>query len=340
MANKEQRDFMMYGLVIAGLILLLIGGDLLVRGAVALASHYGLPPLIIGLTVVAFGTSAPELMISLQSAMAGAPGIAVGNVVGSNIANVLLVLGVPAIIAPILCNQSGVRRNTLMMVGATLVFILFANSGEFSRGNGIIMTLMLAGFLAYSGHRAMQGSGADASLEEVEGIPDSKAKTIGYIVGGIIGLPLGADLMVRGATDIAAAYHVSDAVIGLTIVALGTSLPELATTVVAAIRGRSDVAIGNVIGSNMFNILAILGITAIVIPLPVPPNFLNFDLWILLGVTCILVPVALFHVAISRVMGILFVAAYLIYIVTVVAQGEASASFVTPPVMPTTAEIR
>lgn len=326
---------MMYALVIAGLVLLLIGGDLLVRGAVAMASHYGVPPLIIGLTVVAFGTSAPELMISVQSALAGVPGIAVGNVVGSNIANVLLVLGIPAIIAPILCNQSGVRRNTLMMVGATLVFILFANSGEFSRGNGLIMILLLLAFLAYSGHRAMQSSGgAEATLEEVEGIPDSKSKTVFYILGGLIGLPLGADLMVSGATDIAEAFHVSDAVIGLTIVALGTSLPELATTVVAAIRGRSDVAIGNVIGSNMFNILAILGITAMIKPLPVPENFLNFDLWILLGVTCILVPVALFHVAISRVMGILLVLAYLTYIVTVVAQGEtvASLSPVTPSI--------
>lgn len=315
---------MMYALVIAGLILLLVGGDLLVRGAVALANHYGVPPLIIGLTVVAFGTSAPELMVSLQSAFAGVPGIAVGNVVGSNIANVLLVLGVPAIIAPILCNQSGVRRNTLMMVGATLVFILFAQSGEFSRGNGIIMTFLLVMFLVYSGRRAMKSDNPEANLEEVEGIPDSRKKTILFLIGGLIGLPLGAELMVNGATDIAAAFHVSDAVIGLTIVALGTSLPELATTVVAAMRGRSDVAIGNVIGSNMFNILAILGITAMVKPLPVPENFLNFDLWILLAVTMVLVPVALFHVAISRIIGVLFVAAYLVYILTVLAQDESS----------------
>ncbi len=313
---------MMYALVLGGLILLLFSGDLLVRGSVGLACKLGAPPLIIGLTVVAFGTSAPELMISVNAALAGSPGIAVGNVVGSNIANVLLVLGVPALIYAIACNQVGIRRNTFMMIGATLLFIAFAQSGEFSRGNGIIMVILLAAFLIYSGWRAMtQNDGEEAGLDDVEGIPSKPITTAGFIGAGLIGLPLGAHLLVTGATDIARAFHVSDAVIGLTVVALGTSLPELATTVVAALRKRSDVAIGNVIGSNLFNILAIIGITAIIKPLHVAPHFIEFDLWILFGISLLLVPFAMFHLSLSRLWGVTFVLGYVIYIAAVIVSG-------------------
>lgn len=311
---------MMYVLVLGGLVLLLFSGDLLVRGSVGLACKLGTPPLIIGLTVVAFGTSAPELMISVQAALSGSPGIAVGNVVGSNIANILLVLGVPALIHAIACDQVGIRRNTFMMIGATLLFIGFAQSGEFSRGNGFIMVALLAAFLIYSGWRAMtQSDTGDAELDDVEGIPTRPATTAGFIIGGLIGLPLGAHLLVTGATDIARTFNVTEAVIGLTVVALGTSLPELATTVVAALRKRSDVAIGNVIGSNLFNILAIIGITAIIKPLPVADHFIAFDLWILLGISLLLVPFSLFHLSLSKVWGVTFVLGYVIYIAAVIA---------------------
>lgn len=306
----------MYLAVIAGLVLLLLSGDLLVRGAVGLAVRAGISPLIIGLTVVAFGTSAPELVVSLESALGGVPGIAIGNVVGSNIANVLLVLGVPAIIYPICCDQPGLRRNTFMMIGATLAFILLAYKGVFSFTNGLVLLLFLAGFLTYSGWRALQKDDADG-LEDVEGIPSEKGRMIVYLILGLVGLPLGANVLIDGATDIAETFGVSKAVIGLTVVALGTSLPELATTVVAALRKQADVAIGNVIGSNLFNILAIMGITAIVAPVPVPKQFLVFDLWFLLGTALLLLPFALRQKPITRKAGIGFVAAYVGYILLV-----------------------
>ncbi len=315
----------MYLAVIGGLVLLLLAGDLLVRGAVALAVRLGISPLIIGLTVVAFGTSAPELMISVEAALGGVPGIAIGNVVGSNIANVLLVLGIPAIIYPICCDQSGIRRNIFMMVGATLVFIAFAYQGAFTFTNGFVMLLLLIGFLAYSGWRAMaQSDETEAGLEEVEGIPASKPRMVTYILLGLIGLPLGANLLINGATEIAHTFGVSDAVIGLTVVAIGTSLPELATTVVAAMRKQTDVAIGNVIGSNLFNILAIMGITAIVAEVPVPSHFLNFDLWIMLGTALLIIPFALLHKPITRRMGIGFVVAYAAYIIFLLAQNPST----------------
>jgi len=325
---------MMYALVLGGLILLLFAGDLLVRGSVGLACKLGAPPLIIGLTVVAFGTSAPELMISINAALADSPGIAVGNVVGSNIANILLVLGVPALIYAIACNQVGIRRNTFMMIGATLLFIGFAQSGEFSRDNGILMVGLLAAFLIYSGWRAMtHNDSAESELDDVEGIPSKPVTTAGFIISGIIGLPLGAQMLVTGATDIARAFQVSDAVIGLTVVALGTSLPELATTVVAALRKRSDVAIGNVIGSNLFNILAIIGITAIIKPLAVADHFIAFDLWILLGISLLLVPFALFHLSLNRLWGVTFVAGYIIYVTAVIVSGPQSKAQAPQPVM-------
>ncbi|MGB0922224.1 MAG: calcium/sodium antiporter [Alphaproteobacteria bacterium] len=312
----------MYLAVIGGLVLLLLAGDLLVRGAVALAVRLDISPLIIGLTIVAFGTSAPELMISLEAALGGLPGIAIGNVIGSNIANVLLVLGVPAIIYPICCDQSGIRRNTFMMIGATLVFIAFAFQGTFSFTNGFVMVLMLAGFLAYSAWRAMAQNDEDADgMEEVEGIPTGTPRMVIYIVLGLIGLPLGANLLINGASEIAQRFGVSDAVIGLTVVALGTSLPELATTVVAAVRKQTDVAIGNVIGSNLFNILAIMGITAVVTPVPVPDQVLRFDVWIMLATALLILPIALFHKSITRPVGIGFCAAYVAYIMFVLANG-------------------
>lgn len=315
----------MYLAVVGGLVLLLLAGDLLVRGAVALAVRMGISPLIIGLTVVAFGTSAPELMISVEAALGGLPGIAIGNVVGSNIANVLLVLGIPAIIYPICCDQSGLRRNVLMMVGATIIFIAFAFQGAYNFTNGFVMVLLLAGFLAYSGWRAMaQEDAEETSLEEVEGIPSGKPRMIIYIVLGLIGLPLGANLLISGASDIAHAFGVSDAVIGLTVVAIGTSLPELATTVVAAMRKQTDVAIGNVIGSNLFNILAIMGITAMVAEVPVPDHFLTFDLWIMFGTALLIVPFALMHKPVTRRMGIGFVVAYVAYIIFLLAHNPGS----------------
>ncbi len=315
---------MMYLALAGGLIILLFSGDLLVRGAVALASRFGVNSLIIGLTVVAFGTSAPELVVSIKAALEGAAGISLGNVVGSNIANVLLVLGLPAIIYPTACNQASIRRNTSMMVGATLLFMALCFSGSLDFSDGAILFFFLLCFLAYSGMRARhnpEGAGGDLAdveeLEEISGLPEAVWAILAFLLIGLLGLPLGAELVVDGATEIALQFGVSEAAIGLTVISLGTSLPELATTLVAAMRRHADVAIGNVIGSNLFNILAIMGITAMVVPLPVPQSFLQFDLWVMLASALLVVPFAFTRSRVTRAAGVLFVVLYVLFLIAV-----------------------
>ncbi len=310
---------MMYLALAGGLIILLFCGDLLVRGAVALASRFGLHPLVIGLTVVAFGTSAPELMVSLKAALEGAPGISLGNIVGSNIANVLLVLGLPAIIYPTVCNQASIRRNTSMMVGSTLIFVAMCMTGMLTFFDGFILFLLVLAFLGYSGYRAKMSpdDSLDDELEDISGLPERGWAIAAFMLIGLLGLPLGAELVVEGATEIARRFGVSEATIGLTVISIGTSLPELATTLVAAFRKQADVAVGNVIGSNLFNILAIGGITAMVVPLPVPEEFLRFDLWVMLASALLVVPFAFMRATITRLAGAIFTALYVGFIFTV-----------------------
>ncbi len=310
---------MMYLALAGGLIILLFCGDLLVRGAVALASRFGVHPLIIGLTVVAFGTSAPELMVSVKAVLENAPGIALGNIVGSNIANILLVLGLPAIIYPTLCNQASIRRNTSMMVGATMLFVALCMTGTLTFMDGAILFALVLCFLAYSGLRAKKHPeiGIEDDLEEISGLPERVWAICAFLVIGLLGLPLGAELVVDGSTEIARRFGVSEAAIGLTVISMGTSLPELATTLVAALRRQADVAIGNVIGSNLFNILAIGGITAMVRPLPVAENFMSFDLWVMLATALLVVPFAFMRATITRLAGAIFVALYAGFLVAV-----------------------
>ncbi|GGD06894.1 calcium/sodium antiporter [Pyruvatibacter mobilis] len=311
---------MMYLALAGGLIILLFCGDLLVRGAVALASRFGVHPLIIGLTVVAFGTSAPELMVSVKAALEGSPGISLGNIVGSNVANVLLVLGLPAIIYPTVCNQASIRRNTSMMVGSTILFVALCMTGMLTFWDGLILFLLVIAFLLYSAHRA-RTSPADAGLEDelddISGLPERVWAICAFLAIGLLGLPLGAELVVEGATEIARRFGVSEATIGLTVISLGTSLPELATTLVAAFRRQADVAVGNVIGSNLFNILAIGGITAMVVPLPVSEAFLKFDLWVMLASALLVVPFAFLRTTITRFAGAVFTVLYVSFLVTV-----------------------
>jgi len=310
---------MMYLALAGGLIILLFCGDLLVRGAVALASRFGVHPLIIGLTVVAFGTSAPELMVSVKAALGGATGISLGNIVGSNIANILLVLGVPAIVYPTICNQAAIRRNTSMMVSATVLFVVLCSTGTLVFWDGLLLFTLVLCFLSYSAHRARTAPHEvlDDDLEEISGLPERVWAICAFLVIGLLGLPLGAELVVDGATEIARRFGVSEAAIGLTVISIGTSLPELATTLVAAFRRHADVAVGNVIGSNLFNILAIGGITAMVVPLPVPPAFLTFDLWVMLGSALLVVPFAFLRGTITRTAGFIFTALYVAYLVAV-----------------------
>ncbi|WBU63330.1 calcium/sodium antiporter [Paracoccus aerodenitrificans] len=294
-------------LIATGLGLLVIGGDFLVRGAVALALRLGIAPVIVGLTVLAFGTSAPELIVSVAAAVGGQPGIALGNVVGSNIANVLLILGATALIAPVRSRDPELRSGWIYVVIASLLLIALCFAGPLVWWHGLILLIGLILSLAAQITRARQGR-SDAPDLEVQA--ESAAKIALWLAVGLIALPIGARLLVDGASDIARAFGISDAVIGLTLVAVGTSLPELAASVASALRGRADMALGNVIGSNLFNILAILGITAFFGPLEVPAQMLQFDLWFMLACTLALGPFLLRHIAVGRVAGAALLAVY------------------------------
>ncbi|SEK61283.1 cation:H+ antiporter [Roseovarius nanhaiticus] len=305
-----------------GLVILLLAGDALVKGAVNLSLRVGVPALIVSLTIVAFGTSAPELLISIDAVMRGMPGLALGNVVGSNTANVLLVLGLPAILSVLHTSGCETRKTYIFMIVASVLFIALAFFGTFTFWSGLILLAALAYMLFDAARDATRHRRAEKALaveDEVEGAdPDMPWwRIILFLVLGLVGLPLGASLLVDNASIIAREYGVTDAVIGLTLVALGTSLPELATTVMAALRRQADVALGNVIGSNMFNLLAIIGITTLIGPIPVEREFLTFDLWVMLGASLILIPFVFFKVDIGRVWGVLLTAAYLAYVTIV-----------------------
>lgn len=312
-----------------GLVILLLAGDLLVRGAVNLALRLGIPALIVSLTIVAFGTSAPELLISVDAVLAGVPGLALGNVVGSNTANVLLVLGIPALISRLGTSAHDTRKDYLTMVGVTLFFIALCFTAPLVWWHGLILLGLLAfilwgQFRKAMSHRRASKAKAKEDEEEVEGADPSMAgwKVAVFLVLGIIGLPLGANLFVDSAVEIAEAFGVSDSVIGLTLVALGTSLPELATTVVAAFRRQADVAIGNVIGSNMFNLLAIMGVTVLVGPVPVVWPFLAYDLWAMLGASLLLAPFVFSKRRdLTRRWGFGLSILYILYLIMVVAHG-------------------
>jgi cation:H+ antiporter len=309
---------MMYLEVAGGLIVLLFGGEVLVRGAISLAERLDIPKLIIGLTVVALGTSAPELVVSLEAALSGVPAIAVGNVVGSNIANVLLVLGLPAVIYPVACACDGpIRRNAALMVGATILFVTFGWGREYVAWQGVVMLMLLCAFLYISYYHARRfgDSMAVELTEELEGGSPKSLKVAGaFILVGLVALPLGSGLLIDGAVAVAETAGLSEAAIGVTLVALGTSLPELATSVMAAIHRHGDVALGNVVGSNLFNVLGIMGVTAIVTPVPVPIEILHFDFWVLLAVTGLMFAFILRRRDIGRVAGIICFSLYGAYV--------------------------
>ncbi|MEQ9633890.1 MAG: calcium/sodium antiporter [Roseovarius sp.] len=309
-----------------GLLILLLAGDALVKGAVNLSLRVGIPALIVSLTIVAFGTSAPELLISLNAVLDHKPGLALGNVVGSNTANILLVLGVPALISGLYTSQCDTRKTYLFMIGATVIFIGLAFRGTFDMVAGLVLLALLGYVLAdaFRDARNHRRACAAAALdpddeEEVEGAdPDMPWWQIFvFLVLGLVGLPLGADLLVDNASIIARRYGVSDSVIGLTLVALGTSLPELATTVMAALRRQADVALGNVIGSNLFNLLAIIGITTMIGEIPVDAEFLQFDLWVMLAASLLLGPFVFLKMDINRLWGIVLTVLYLVYVFVV-----------------------
>lgn len=309
---------MIYVSVLAGFALLLAGGEVLVRGGVTLARHWGVSPLLVGLTVVAFGTSAPELVICLIAALEGAPAIAVGNVVGSNIANILLIVGISALIYPIAVSRKALKRDGTVVVVATILFSLLAMTGVLGLWHGVIMVTGLLLYLTYSYVSDKRDPATAAAIEkEIDEMGPADGpiwKPLLQLAFGLGAVIWGSDLLVDGAVGAARQFGVSEAVIGLTLIAVGTSLPELATGVVAAYRKHSDLALGNVVGSNIFNVVGVMGVVALVTPVDVPAEIVNFDLWFMLGVTIIFMAGAWFLRKIGRLQALVYLLAYGSYV--------------------------
>ncbi|KKJ77692.1 hypothetical protein WH95_04365 [Kiloniella litopenaei] len=301
-----------------GLVLLAVGGEILLRGALGIASKLGISPMLIGLTIVACATSMPELMVTLVAGLDGVTDIGVGNVIGSNIANILLILGVGALISPLATKPCDVMRDTVAMLIATAIFIGFALLGSFTIWHGVFMLATLTFYIWRSYYREKKCNPkeeADPELaEELEAAPGSIPVSLLLLLIGVAGLIYGSELLVDGAETIARAAGISETVIGVTLVALGTSLPELATAVVAGIRGHTDVALGNALGSNIFNLLLILGVLAIVSPFTVSPAVIEFDMWVMAGVSLLIVPTMVHAGKICRSKGVFFLALYAAYI--------------------------
>lgn len=298
-----------------GLIVLLVAGDLLVRGAVNFSLKIKIPAFIVSLTVVALGTSAPELLVAIRAILDNSPGIALGNVVGSNIANVFLVLGIPALIAGINTRECNTRKNYVFMMIATVIFLSLAFIGNFSLPQGILFLILLALFLLITARDTLKMQDKISNLEVENADPTLVFwKIILFLSLGFIGLPIGADILVKNASLIAKSYGLSDEVIGLTLVALGTSLPELATTLMAALRKQAEVALGNVIGSNIFNLFAIVGITTMFGDIPIASSFFNFDFWIMFGAGIVLFPFVYMRVNINRLWGAFLTLTYAAYL--------------------------
>ncbi len=304
----------------AGLLFLVAGGELLVRGASALAALLRISPLVIGLTVVAFGTSAPELAVSVQAAYAGNSDLAIGNLVGSNIANVLLVLGLAALVAPITVSSKLVQFDVPLVIGASLLLLLFGLDGAIQVWEGILLLGLLGAYTIWS---IRQGRAESESVQASFGTSPSTDRTtrtilinVALVVLGLVLLGLGARWLVDGAVAIARFMGVQELVIGLTVVAIGTSMPELVTTIVASLRGQRDLAVGNVVGSNLFNILGVLGVASIVAPNGIPVSeaalALNIPIMIATAVACL--PIFFTGHRIARWEGGLFVLYYLAYI--------------------------
>ncbi len=304
-------------LALLGLVILVLAGDALVRGAVNVSLRLGIPALIVSLTIVAVGTSAPELLIAVSAVLGDAPGIAIGNVVGSNTANVLLVLGVPALLVGLNVANCDTRASYAQMMVGTILFIGVAFLAPIKWQHGLGLLGLYLVFMGYAIHSAIgqKRSKSDSKLDiETEETLMPWWKIGLYLLIGIVGLPLGADILVKSATVIARDFGISDTVIGLTLVAVGTSLPELATTISAAFRKQADVALGNVIGSNMANLLAIIGIASFFGSIPVDQEILKFDIWVMLAASLLLVPFVYFRVNINRLWGLGFVGLYVVYI--------------------------
>ncbi len=337
-------------LFILGIVLLILGARLLVRGASSLAVAIGISPLVVGLTVVAFGTSAPELAVGVQSAVianvlgeTAGVNVALGNVLGSNIANILLIIGLSAVVAPLIVHKQLLQFDLPIMIGISFLLLFMAADGTISQFDGLVLFL---GIVAYTVWTVVQSRRKEN--EARKGVPDAPAHVaekpahtpkqimldVGRVVLGLVMLTFGSDWLVNGATTFARALGVSELIIGLTIVAVGTSLPEVATTVAATLRGHTDLAVGNAVGSNIFNILSVLGITSMVSfrGVPVPPEALQFDFPVMLAASIACLPVFFTRLLVSRWEGALFLlyyAAYITYLVLLSVSSSALPTFHT-----------
>ncbi len=303
-----------YLMIIAGLVMLVLGGDFLVRGSVAVAQKLKVSPIMIGLTLLGFGTSTPELVTSIRAALLDSPGIAAGNVVGSNVANILLVLGAAALISQLNSEKRKYVRDSIVMLVASGMFIGAGFFGQVNRPIGAIFILSLLAYIVYT-YRA------ERAAHSVEEEPSEDAPTkpmIAYIALTAVGIGMtivAADLIVRGCITVAENLGISETVIGLTVVAIGTSLPELAATISASLKKHNELAIGNIIGSNIYNLLFILGATGIVTPMNIPQDILSSDVWIMLGASVLLAAFTLTGRVMGRATGLAFLILYVIYIV-------------------------
>lgn len=309
---------MSYLYLLIGFVLLFAGGEILVRGATGLARRFNVSPLVIGAVIVGFGTSSPELLTSVQAALSDAPGVAVGNVVGSNIANILLILAVSALLAPIAVKAEAFRRDGTALALAMLAMAGVLFFAPMNRITGALLVLALFVYVALTYWLDRQTRDAGAQLHEREADMVAPAQTLSvslaFTLGGLVALVIGANRLVAGAVDIATVLGVSQAVIGLTIVAVGTSLPELAASISAARKGEGDLAFGNIIGSNIFNGLGILGAAALTAPFEVPARLAGFDLFVMLGASALLIVFAITGARIDRREGAILVFLYAAYI--------------------------
>jgi cation:H+ antiporter len=319
---------------LAGLAALIAGAELLVRGASKLALSFGISPLVVGLTIVAFGTSAPELAVSVGAVTNGQTELAIGNVVGSNILNVLLILGLSAAIIPLVVDMQLIRQEVPIMIAASLALLVMSLDGVLGITDGALLVVALAAYTVFLVRQSRQQTQA-AQSEYAEAFQPAKGRwdsrlpvQIVLVVAGLALLVLGSEWLVTAAVTFARAFGVSDLVIGLTIIAAGTSMPEVATSVMAAIRGERDIAVGNVIGSNLFNILGCAGVTSLVAggALPVPAAALNFDLWVMLAVAIACLPIFLTGREIARWEGVLFLLYYVAYVAYLVLSAQQHAA--------------
>lgn len=331
---ESRRMFWAVIFLVVGFVVLVFAADYLVRGAASIASAVGVSPLVVGLTVVAFGTSAPELAVSVVSAFKGQADLAVGNVVGSNIFNILVVVGVSALIIPLVVHRQLVRLDVPVMIFLSVLLYVLAVDGMISRGDGAVLFSMAIGYVGLLLWKTKRGGGAAPGLDEIEGLVEGGGdpkwvKNLFFIVMGIAGLTGGSHLLVKGAVEIATFFGVSELVIGLTIISVGTSLPEVATSVMAAIKGQRDIAIGNVVGSNIFNIVTVLGLSSMVAPagIGVAQAALDFDMLFMIAIALAAFPVFFLGYRVGRMSGFFFVGFYVAYVAYLLLESAGSAAF-------------